>query len=472
MTIEQHTGPRSVDVAILGAGTAGLNAWKSATAAGASAVMIDPGPLGTTCARVGCMPSKLLIAAAEAADGVERAEEFGVRAGPVSIDPRAVMARVRKMRDLFVSKTVARGTGRAREAGALIEGAARIVGRHAIEVGDQRIDARSIVLATGSRPWIPPPWRGLGDRGLTNDDLFELEQLPSSVLVIGAGAIGLELGQALSRLGVRVAILDVVGRLGALDDPEVHDVGLGLFRRELEIHLRHELKLVELVDGGVRVRFVGEDGQPREAVWERILVAAGRRANVDELGLGTIGLDPLPAPDPRTGQVGDSDVFVAGDASGSRMLLHEAAHEGRIAGSNATRHAAGRAPLEHQRKTPLALVFSDPQIALVGLNHASLDPESHAVGGQDFAFQSRAKVLGRDAGRLHVYAEITTGKLVGGAMVGPDAEHLGHLLAWAIEAGMTVQQAIEMPFYHPVLEEGFEGALRDLAAKVADRRAA
>jgi dihydrolipoamide dehydrogenase len=469
MTSEQQPGVRAVDVAIIGAGTAGLNAWKAATAEGASALMIDPGPLGTTCARVGCMPSKLLIAAADAAHGAERAELFGVQAGPVTVDPVAVMDRVRSMRDLFVRKTVSRGPGRAREAGALLDGRARIVAPGVLEVGEQRLEARSIVLATGSRPWTPPPWRGLGDRVLTNDDVFELERLPGSVLVIGAGAIGLELGQAFGRLGVRVAVLDVAGRLGALDDPEVHDVALTLFRKDLEIHLRHELKHVKLVDDGVLVRFVGEDGVEREAVWERILVAAGRRANLDGLGLVTIGLDPLPEPDPRTGRLGESNVFVAGDVSGSRMLLHEAAHEGRIAGSNAARFPE---VTSHERKTPLALVFSDPQIALVGLRHGDLDPEAHAVGGLDFAFQSRAKVLGRDAGRLHVYAEVVTGKLVGAAIVGPAAEHLAHLLAWAVEAGMTVAQAVDMPFYHPVLEEGLEGALKDLAGKIQRRRAA
>jgi dihydrolipoamide dehydrogenase len=458
---------RSVDVAVIGAGTAGLNAWRAASREGASALMIDPGPLGTTCARVGCMPSKLLIAAAEAAHTVERAELFGVRVGDVSIDRVAVMERLRKMRDLFVSKTIARGPEVARERGELIDARARFVGPNTLAVGDDLIDAKAVVLATGSSPWLPPAWRGLGERVLTTDDVFELPELPDSLLVIGAGAIGLELGQAFSRLGVRVAILDVVGRLAGLDDPEVHDSAAALFRAELDIHLRHELIEATPGDDGIFVRFTGDDGAEHAATWDHVLVAAGRRPNLDGLDLAAAGLDPLPPFDPATGRFGDSHLFGAGDVTGSRMLLHEAGHEGRISGANAARLGDVH---RIERKTPLALVFTDPQVALVGLRASELDPERHAVGALDFRFNGRAKALGRDAGRLHVYGEVESGLLVGGTLVGPDVEHLGHLLAWAIQAGLTVEQATSMPFYHPVLEEGLESALKDLGQQIRTRR--
>ena len=457
---------RSVDVAIIGAGSAGLNAWRGATSAGASALMIDPGPLGTTCARVGCMPSKLLIAAAEAAHAVGRAAEFGVRVDHIDIDRRAVMERVRRMRDLFVRKTISGGTASARDRGELIEARARFVGPNTLQAGDTVIEARAVVLATGSRPWLPPAWRDLGDRVITNDDVFELPELPDSLLVVGAGAIGLELGQAFARLGTRVTILDVVGRLAGLDDDAVHETAAALFGAELDIHLRHDLLEATPTDDGVFVRFTGDDGAERAGTWERVLVAAGRRPKIEGLDLHAAGFDPLPPNDPATGRFGASHLFAAGDVTGSRMLLHEAAHEGRIAGANAARLHDVRAA---DRKTPLALVFTDPQVALVGLPARELDPERHATGALDFAFQARAKVLDRAAGRLHVYGEVDTGRLVGASIVGPDAEHLGHLLAWAVQSGLTAAQASEMPFYHPVLEEGLEAALKDLSRQISRR---
>ena len=445
---------KSVGVAIIGAGTAGLNARRAALEAGASVALFDPGPLGTTCARVGCMPSKLLIAAADVAHTAERGGEFGVNT-EVHVDPKAVMERVRRLRDLFVSKTI-QGID---HLGAPIAEGARFVGPRTLAAGDERYEAGAVVIATGSRPSIPQPWRAAGDALITNERVFELERLPESLLVVGAGPIGLELGQAMHRLGVRVIVLDVAGTLAGLEDPALAEV----LRESLdvELHLRHELLAVERVPGGVRVRFRAEDGREHDDIWQHVLVAAGRSPNLEGLDLAAAGLDPMPAVDPRTGRLGESAVYLAGDVSSTRTLLHEAAHEGMIAGANAALHPN---PVAHERKTRLALVFTDPQVAMVGERGA-------AVGSLDFAFQARARILNRAAGRLEVYAD-ADGRLTGATVIGPDAEHLGHLLAWAVEAGLDVRQAANMPFYHPVLEEGLQSALRDLDKQLRQARAA
>ncbi len=445
---------KQIDVAIIGAGTAGLNARRAVIAAGASFAIFDPGPLGTTCARVGCMPSKLLIAAAERAHEAQHADKFGVHAD-VTIDPVKVLERVRAMRDFFVTKT-RQGIDKL---GAPIAERARFVAPNVLEAGGERYEAKAVVLATGSEPVIPAPWADVGEALLTTDQVFELPRLPESMLVVGAGAIGLELGQAMHRLGVRVTVLDIAGTAAGLSDPEL----VGLLTRELgpEMHLRHELKAIEpREDGQVRVRFVGDDGVERDEVWQRVLVATGRRPRLRGLDLQAAGLDPLPDIDPETGRLGDSAVYVAGDVTGSRMLLHEAGHEGMIAGRNAALHPN---PERNARKTPLALVFTEPQVAMVGTR-------GELTGSLDFAFQSRAKVLDRAAGRLEVYAT-REGLLTGATVVGPDAEHLGHLLAWAVQAGFTAERALEMPFYHPVLEEGLQSALKNLQSQVraADR---
>ncbi|NOY28341.1 MAG: dihydrolipoyl dehydrogenase [Oligoflexia bacterium] len=443
----------SIDVAIIGAGTAGLNARRAALNAGASVKIFDPGPLGTTCARVGCMPSKLLIAAAEIAHDAQRGSDFGVNAS-VDIDPVAVLQRVRRMRDGFVSKT-RQGIA---SLGEPIAARARFVGPRTILADGETTQAGAIILATGSRPVIPAPWQAAGDALITTDQIFELERLPESLLVVGAGAIGLELGQAMHRLGVRVTVLDVTGALAGLSDPKLVEV----MRTSLDValHLRHELLAVDPAEGGgARVRFRTEDGEEHEDTWQKVLVAAGRAPRLSGLDLAAAGLDPLPPVDPLTGRIGESAVYMAGDVSGTRMLLHEAAHEGAIAGANAARHPDVSAV---PRKTPLAIVFTDPQVAFVGRRGDQL-------GSLDFAFQSRARVLGRTNGRLEVYAD-NDGQLTGATIIGPDAEHLGHLVAWAVQAGLNVDQALAMPFYHPVLEEGLQGALRKLQRQIRRQR--
>ncbi len=160
---------------------------------------------------------------------------------------------------------------------------------------------------------------------------------------------------------------------------------------------------------------------------------------------------------------GDSSIFIAGDVNNDVPLLHEAADEGRIAGENAARYPGCAAGL---RRAGLSVVFTDPQIAIVGGGLvARIGDTPHVVGEVSFENQGRARVMLRNQGLLHVYAEAGTGRFLGAEMLGPDAEHIGHLLAWALQMKLTVAQMLEMPFYHPVVEEGLRTALRDAQAK-------
>jgi dihydrolipoamide dehydrogenase len=171
----------------------------------------------------------------------------------------------------------------------------------------------------------------------------------------------------------------------------------------------------------------------------------------------------VPLFDLRTLQCGDSHIFIAGDVNNVLPLLHEAADEGRIAGENAARYPDVRpAP----RRTPLAVVFSDPQLAVVGSRFADLAPDSFVVGKVSFEDQGRSRVMLRNRGLLHVYADVATGAFLGAEMIGPDAEHIAHLLAWSLQSQLTVERMLEMPFYHPVVEEGLRTALRDAKARL------
>jgi dihydrolipoamide dehydrogenase len=453
------------DVAVIGAGTAGLAAYRAARVAGARALLIERGPHGTTCARVGCMPSKLLIAAAEAAHAVERAPGFGVHAGEPRVDGREVMARVRRERDRFVGFVLESVDTIA--ASDRLRGKARFIDANTLDVDGVRVEARAVVIATGSRPSIPPPLAGLGNRLVVNDDVFDWQDLPKSVAVFGPGVIGLEIGQALSRLGVRVVVLGRGGRLGPITDPVVRDAAFRAFASELALDLDAHVARVERAGDEVEIDYVGPDGIARTERFEYALAATGRVPNVDGLGLDALGLRldrrGVPAFDRDTLRVAGTSIFIAGDAADDIPLLHEAADEGRIAGDNAARRPAAK---PGARRARLAVVFTDPQIAIVGGGYAALADRRWVAGEVSFEDQGRSRVMLRNRGHLRVYADPATGRFLGAEMAGPDAEHIGHLLAWALQNRMTVAKMLEMPFYHPVVEEGLRTALRDLATNL------
>jgi dihydrolipoamide dehydrogenase len=457
-----------VDVAVIGAGTAGLAAYRAAVAAGRRAVVIESGPYGTTCARVGCMPSKLLIAAAEAAHAPSRWAEFGLRLdGRVGVDGRRVMARVKRERDRFVG-FVLDGV-EAIPAPDHVHGRARFTSDTTLVVDDHtHVAFGRAVIATGSSPTVPPILRGLGDRLLVNDDVFAWDDLPRAVAIFGPGVIGLELGQSLHRLGVDVLLFGRSGHVGPFSDAEVRAYATATFQEELALDAQADVRAVERTADGVEIRYRGRDGREHVARVDYVIAATGRAPNVRGLGLErtSLELDPsgVPVFDRLTMQCGSAPIFIAGDANDDLPLLHEAADEGRIAGENAARYPDLRPAL---RRTPLAIVFTEPQLAVVGKRHADLAAGTFVTGVASFEDQGRSRVMLRNRGLLHVYADVASGRIAGAEMIGPDAEHLAHLLAWAIQSGMTVERALEMPFYHPVIEEGLRTALRDARAQLA-----
>ncbi len=455
-----------VDVAIIGAGSAGLNARREVEKAGRRPLMIESGPYGTTCARVGCMPSKLLIAAADSAHEVASADRFGIRVDGWRVDDAAVFERVRSERDRFAGFVVEDVEALPEEH--RLRGHARFIGPTTLSVDDHtEVRAKSVVIATGSSPIIPPPYDAIREHVLVNDDIFELEHVPASLAVVGTGIIGLELGQALQRLGARTTFLTPFADLGPFTDPEIRRVTRDLLGAELDLQLESTVHTAEKVDGGIRLAWTDAAGEEREAVFEAVLVAAGRRPNLAGLGLENTGLDldarGMPSWDPTTTQAGNAPIFLAGDVSGHRPLLHEASDEGRIAGANAAAYPALTA---HVRRVPLAVAFTDPNMAMVGRSYASLDPDRIEIGVVSFANQGRSRVMGRNQGLMRLYGDKRSCTLVGAEFIGPRAEHLAHLLAWSIQQGMPVTRMLQMPFYHPVIEEGLRTGLRDLASKL------
>ncbi|HJV01337.1 MAG TPA: dihydrolipoyl dehydrogenase [Burkholderiaceae bacterium] len=458
------------EVAVIGAGTAGLNAYRAARAGGRRAVLIEGGPYGTTCARVGCMPSKLLIAAAEAAHALAAAPGFGVHPGAVRIDGAAVMARVRAERDRFVGFVL--DTVEQVPATDKLRGHARFIAPDRLQVDQHtELHAPRVVIATGSSPILPPAWLAAGPRVTGSDAVFDWSSLPASVAVIGTGIIGLELGQALHRLGVRVALYARGDSMAQLGDPAVGMAAAQALARELDIRCHTVVKAIAADGPQLLVRSRDDAGRLREERYDHVLCAIGRQPNVHQLGLETTGLTldrhGVPLYDQHTMQCGASAIFIAGDASNERPLLPEAVDQGKIAGHNAARYPQVAPGL---RRTPLAVAFTEPQIATAGASYHALC-DSHAggfaIGQVSYEDQGRSRVMLQNQGLLRVYGEFGTDRFLGAEMVAPRAEHLAHLLAWACQAGLTVTAMLDMPFYHPVVEEGVRTALRDLSRQLA-----
>ncbi|MCF7837748.1 MAG: dihydrolipoyl dehydrogenase [Candidatus Marinimicrobia bacterium] len=450
---------RSVHTVIIGAGSAGLSALRQVRQETDDYILVNDGPLGTTCARTGCMPSKVLVEIARDYHRRRRFDEIGIAgAEALRCDVPAVLRRVRALRDRFVSGMIA--STRELAGDRLVAGRASFLAANEIQVGAERIHARQIIIATGSHPVLPQRWRKYAPRIRTTDDIFEQADLPPRIAVIGLGPVGLELGQALNRLGIHAPGFSLLETIGGLTDPRVNRAAREAIGGEMTMILGAP---AEIEPDGDQLRVCA--GGSTEIV-DQVLLAMGVKPNIAKLGLENLGVPlnerGLPAYDQRTAQVAGLPVYLAGDVNGCRPILHEALDEGFIAGGNA---AAGSA-VPYCRRTPLRMVFSDPQIATVGQTQAELKSADVVVGEADFSEQSRAVAAGRNQGLLRIYIERRSGRVMGAEMAVPDGEHLAHILALAVQQKMTVFEMLQMPFYHPTIEEGLSSALRQAARYV------
>jgi dihydrolipoamide dehydrogenase len=459
---------REVDVAIIGSGTAGLSALGQVRKRTDNFVIINDGPYGTTCARVGCMPSKALIEAADVYHKRNLFSEMGFYLnGSVAVDGRAVLERVRRLRDKFVA-----GVNRATDSldeSKNIPGRAKILAPGLIEVNGEKIKTKKLIIATGSKAVVPESWRELGDCVLTSDTIFEMEDLPESLAVIGLGAIGLELAQAFNRLGVRVTGFDALHTVGGITDPEVSLVAAEIMKAEFPVNLGAKVDLRRGIDGDIKINWSGNSITVQKA-----LVSVGRKPNIEGLGLENLGVDlnsgGLPVFNKHTLQVGNLPVFLPGDVNGRAPILHEAADDGHIAGYNAMQTLDN----EHCfcRRAPIGIVFSHPNIAYAGLRFSELEMDEAVIASEEFTSQARAVTAGENKGIIRLYASIVTAKLMGAEMIAPAGEHLAHMLSWAIQRGLTVFEMLELTYYHPVVEEAVRGGLRKLAGKIEKRESA
>lgn len=448
-----------VDVAIIGSGTAGLYALSEVKRSGKRWVLIQCGPEGTTCARVGCMPSKLLL---KTADLFAERAHFAVQgingAEGLSIDPVQVMTHLRSMRDQFVSGVTSKTTDRMDEQH-FIRGFAKFTSINTLMVNDLEVNFDKAIVATGSTPVVPASWSEI--QGVyTTDNLFEINSLPKSLAVIGLGAIGLEIGQAMSQLGVQVAGFDQAKTLASLQDDGLKESAIEYFNNIFPIRLGESVELEQASDGTVNVK----SSQGIEC-FDAVLLSLGRRSNISRMDIENAGVDLTNGHaifDPETMQIAETNIFLAGDVTGDRAVMHEAADEGLIAGHNASAIDADAEKGIFKRKTPLGIVFTEPNIARVG----DLAIDDSVVSVSQPIVNGRAKVKKQSAGGIVLHADKSNGKLLGAELVSTEAEHMAHLLAWAIEQNCTVADLEKMPVYHPVLEEALMSAIEALGRKL------
>lgn len=498
---------RHVDAAVIGAGTAGHNAYRQISKVTDNVVIINEGIWSTTCTTMGCMPSKLLIAAANRAYHANHSEEFGVE-GNATINGKQVMKRVQEERDRFASfalENVESWDDNHKIYGRAVFSESGLIEAHTADGDIQYIQADHVIIATGSKPFVPEGWKvALGDTMITSDTIFELPDLPKSMAVIGAGAIGLELAQAMSRLGVEVAIFNRAESVGGQKDEAINQKAIGCFSKELDLRLNSRIDKVsrEEVNGKGQAIINYTDAEGNSKTWqgEKVLVATGRRNTLHTLGLEHVGvqLDDKNRPlklDKITGEIKDTNVYIVGDANAYLPLLHVSSNEGYLSGKEVALKITGLAdkvsmsdaiakdpdcsddsnilndmsPDKSQTATTsMSIIFSEPQIMNVGQSLSDIKEQGrpYVIGEVSFDNQGRSRVMGINCGLLRIYACPKTELILGASMVGPDAEYIAHILATAITNEVDIDGLLASPFYHPTILEGLRTALRDTIGKI------
>jgi pyruvate/2-oxoglutarate dehydrogenase complex dihydrolipoamide dehydrogenase (E3) component len=419
------------EVVVLGGGTAGLTAALTARHFGASVALVEQEPrIGGECTFYGCVPSKALIEIARLAHDIRRAHEEGIVTSAPVFDFAAVMRRQAAIVEQIAEDE--RDERFTRAGIDVFHAHARFRDEHTLELsGSRALTARRFVLATGSRPAVPPISGLDAVRFMTNKTVFDLKRLPARLAVLGGGAVGLELAQAFGRLGSEVTVLELAERVLPHDEPEAGDVIVGAFAREgIGVRLRAQVSRVEERANEVVLHVTGD-----EVVCDELLVAAGRVGSVESLGLalelerGYVKVD-------RHCRTSVPHVFAAGDAIGGYQLTHGASHEGRVAGAR----AAGRRARLDEGVVP-RVTFTDPEIASVGLTESQARERHRSVKTHVFPMShvDRARILERPIGFVKlvtaarpVLGRAGGGVLVGAQIVGPRAGELIQECALAI----------------------------------------
>lgn len=440
------------DVIVIGGGSAGYAAARTARDAGADVAIVDQGPLGGLCILRGCMPTKAILRSAEVAALLRRAKEFGLSPVSVQADLSAIVDRkdrlvrefadyrIQQLRDprltLYQSRAVFRSP-------------------HEITVGDTVLSAGSFILATGSRP-SEIPISGLVQAGyFTSDTILGLRTQPGSLIVLGGGAVALELGQFFARLGTRVTILqrgrtllsEMDEDVGRVLEAALIDEGIEVVTGVQLLHVTH--------DATGKTVWVMKDGRERSYIGAEILQALGRQPNIEglHLDLAEVTLDSGRIVVDGAMRTSQAHIYAVGDVNDVTPIVHLAIQQGEMAAYNATHADQPGKTIDH--RLDVEAVFTDPQVAVLGLNEARAKAEGilYLTASYPFADHGKALCLGATHGFVKLLCAPPTGELLGAQIVGPEAGELIHELIAVMYYHGTADDLSRIPHYHPTLAE-------------------
>ncbi len=457
--------PQTHDIIVIGGGSAGYAAARTAQAEGADVAIIDHGPLGGLCILRGCMPTKTILRSSDIASLIKRAPEFGLKTSGLQADLASIINRKNRLIKEFAEDRIQSLTD---NRFTLYRERAHFLSPVDIQAGPHRLSAGNFIIATGSvvaHPAIP----GLEEAGyLTSDGALELTALPESIIVLGGGPVALELAQFFLRIGSKVSLLQRSPHvLSGMDEDLARPVEDKLREEGMAVFTNTTIKEV-MVSGTMKsVHFLHENSL-RQLTANTILQALGRRPNIDGLQLesaqvksedGTIFVDEAM----RTSQ---PHIFAVGDVNGRHEIVHIAIEQGEIAGWNATHPA--HPPRQYNSRLDTQVVFTDPQVASLGRSAKECRQQGIPFLAASYPFNDHGKslCLGEMHGHVKILCDPHSGKILGGHLVGPEASELIHELIAVMYFEGTVHDLLRIPHYHPTLAEIITYPAEDLAQQL------
>lgn len=456
------------DLTIIGGGPGGYVGAIRAAQLGLRVALVERDKLGGVCLHAGCIPTKALLQTAELLDRVRRADQFGVLVGEVALDYARAQARKRQ-----VVETLHRGVEYLMRKNriAVFSGHGRILSptRVGISLNDgseTEVETRHILIATGSRPRALPGIPVDNVRVLDSTGALELQEVPRSMVIVGAGAIGLEFCTLFRTFGTDVTVVELLPRVLPMEDEEISEaMARALSRRGVKVHTSSRVQEVERVEEGLKVRISTPEGD-RVLSADYVLVAVGREALTDGLGLEEVGVATkngfVAVDDHMRTSVGG--IFAIGDVIGGYLLAHVASEEAVLA----VETIAGKNPRPIDYLSVPRCTYSIPEVAAFGMTERQAREAGHPVKVGRFSFQasSRALTLGEREGFVKVVADSQTGEILGVHMIGPSVTELVAEGVLARSAEATVFEVGESVHAHPTLSEAFKEAALDALGRV------
>ncbi len=447
------------DVVILGAGPGGYVAALRAAQLGASVCLVEKDAVGGTCLNRGCIPSKTLIHSAALWKRAKEGGTFGVTASNWAFDWGAAQKRKNE-----VVNTQVKGVHMLLQAAKVEvkQGTGSLVDARTVRVSadnrSETVAGKAIIIASGSEPAGIPGVQVDGERVLTSTEALQLAELPRSFLIVGGGVIGMEFASMLSSLGTQVTVVEMLPQLLAMEDPMLVRVLQGALQKQgVAFHVDAKVEKVETSPAGVHLQI--RSGASLGA--ERVLIATGRILNSQGIGLEAAGVRVERGAIQVNERLETSvpGIYAIGDVTGISLLAHVASMQGMVAAANA---AGGRATMDYSAIPNC--IYTDPEIASVGLSEPKAKEQGRAVrvGRFNFAALGKAMCIGETAGMVKVVADAQTDRVLGVGIVGPYATDIIAEAVLAVRHGLTVTQVVEAMHAHPTLPEAVGEAMHDV----------